>query len=519
MTHERTTVLNRASKLVTIAASGLILGLFSNAQASVRGYDLPDLGNPSAQAMSPAKAHRMGARIYAKLRSKQLIVDDPQLVEFIRGIGQRLLAHTTKNGQHVTYHVINRSDLNAFTVPGGYIAVFTGAIASSSNESELAAVMAHETAHATQHHVVQQIAAMKGVGLEHLTMMLVGAIAGASTGNYGAIPAAATGSITNMQKQRASFSRSEEAEADRLGIHTMTYAHFNPNAMITLLKKLKRQENTNGIGEDMNGIGNLLTGFLSVPTAGKRIPDMEERINNLPKLKVRTSAIFPLMRERARVIQSNTLSRLSNHFKTKLAHGEDNEANAYGYALTLIRLGRANQAINVLTPYAQSHPNEAPWQLALARAEKAIGQKQVALTRLKKAKNKFENNSAVKLAYASTLLACNKPGAMREFLLSKDQLVENWAQAQTLLAKGAHQQGRLGEAYFRRAKAYAMRDEYPRAINQLRSVLQTAKLNSHSKSRLSALRTQLTLTCNRTYGTNACRQAVKKLAKQSDFGG
>lgn len=468
--------------------------------------DLPYLGNPSSRVMSPAKAHRVGAKIYARLRARGLIVDDPQLVEFVRGIGRRLLAHTTKNGQHVTYHVIKRSALNAFTVPGGYIGVFTGAIAACKNESELAAIMAHETAHATQHHVVQQIAAMKGVGWENLAMAIAGAIAGASTGSGGAIPAAAFGGLTHMQEQRAKFSRAEEAEADRLGIHTMTYAHFDPHAMITLLKKINKEEST-------NGIGNLVAGFLSVPVASERIPDMEARLKNLPKLKVRTSAIFPLMRERARVIQSSTLSSLSAHYRDKLAHNEDSPANAYGYALTLIRLDKAKKAIRVLKPYAQAHPQQFPWQLALARAEAANGQQKAALNRLKQAKNRFADNSAVKLAYASTLLASNKPATMRDFLLSQDQLLRWWPQAQSLLAKGAHRQGRIGDAYFRRAKAFAIRGAYPGAINQLRWALQTANLDSYNKSRLTALRKQLTRTCNRTYGTAACQKAVEKLAQ------
>lgn len=507
----------KLSRLAAIlAVPALVISVSAYAGTTAFGYNLPNLGNPSNQTISPAKAHRIGARIYARLRAQGLIVRDPQLVEFVRSIGRRLLAHTKKNGQHVTYHIIKRTALNAFTVPGGYIAVLTGAIAACDNESELAAIMAHETAHATQHHVIRQLEAAKGVDWQNLAMMLAGAIAGASTGNGGAVPAAVTGGLTRMQEQRASFSRSQEAEADRLGIYTMTYAHFNPHAMLDLLKKINRQEGLNGLN-GVGGNGSLLDGFLRVPTASQRIPDVEALLKQVPKRKVRTSPIFPLMRERARVLQasSSKLDRLRAGYQRKLAHGEDSAANAYGYALTLIRLDDAKKAIGVLKPYARSHPRQSPWQLALASAEAARGRHNVALKRLKHAKNRFTDSSAVQLAYASALLASNKPAAMRDFLLSREGLLKRWSEAQSLLAKGASRQGRIGEAYFRRAKALAMRGAYPRAINQLKSVLRTDHFDSYNKSRLSALRQQLVVACKRTYGARQCRQAAEQHAKNN----
>ncbi|NNC23137.1 M48 family metalloprotease [Salinisphaera sp. USBA-960] len=495
-----------------LLACALTAGMATNASGAVAGADLPDLGNPSGRAMSADKAQRIGARVIANLHSKGLVLEDPQLVTFIRSIGQRLLSNIETNDQDVQYYVLKLSALNSFALPGGNIGIFTGMISETDNESELAALMAHETAHVVQHHIAREAEQMEGIGWQNLALILAGAIAGASTGNADAIPAAVSGGLTHLMKQRAGYTEAHEYEADRIGIKTLAKADFDPHAMVTLFQKFQRQRQSHSSNE-------ILPTFLNHPLPGTRIAEAAERAVGQPKRKVRTSSIYPLMRERARIMQSSRMDKLRARYKSRIATGEANAANAYGYALTLMRLGKNSQAIDILTPYAQAHPNQAPWQLALASAEKSSGQRQHALKRLRQAKTRFPSNSAVKLAYASTLLAVGKPAAMRDFLLSQNQVLKQWPKAQHLLAKGANRQKRLGEAYYRRAKAYAMRGAYPGAINQLRSALQTAELNSYNKSRLSALRTQFARKCNHTYGTDHCRRAVEHLAKRNSSAG
>lgn len=494
--------------ILSTATCILLLCVWTNASAAVRGSDLPALGSPSIQALSPAKGERIGSRIIASLRARNMIVNDPLLTEYIRGIGKRLVAHSTANPKEVHYYVINRKALNSFALPGGDIGVFTGMIVVTDNASELASVMAHETAHVALKHVARMAQQTRGMVWSNLAFILAGVIAGAATGNGDFIPAAMGAGAAHMMQQRAGYTRAHEYEADRVGIQILAAAHYDPHAMAAFFEKLQHKR-------QIYNSNTVLPAYLTHPLPKTRVAEAAERAVDLDKTKVHTSPIYPLMRERARVLQSNQLGKLRDRYHTKIANGEAAAGIVYGYALTLIRLDNPEKAIKSLKPFARAHPDQAPWQLALARAEAASGHEKRALQRLHKAKNRFTNSKAVKLAYASILLRNDKPARMRNYLLSQPQLLGHSSKAQSLLAKGASQQDKFGEAYYRRARSFAMRGAFPQAINQLRSALQTANLNDYNQSRLHALRTQLALKCNRTYGTDACRKAVEQLASSS----
>lgn len=466
---------------------------------------MPALGSPSIQAISPAKLERMGARSLATLRARNLIVHDPLLTEYVRSIGQRLLADTATDSKEVDYYVINREALNSFALPGGNVGIFTGIIVATESASELASVMAHETAHVTLNHIPRMVMQTSGVPWTNLAIILAGAIAGAATGNGDFIPAAMGAGMARMMQQRAGYTRAKEFEADRVGIQMLAAAHYDPNAMVTFFKELERQR-------QVRNSDAVFTAYMTHPLPTTRIAEAAERAVDLEQTEVHTSSIYPLMRARARVLQSDRLGKLRDRYHTRIANGEAAAGIVYGYALTLIRLDEPEKAIEVLQPFARAHPDQIPWQLALARAEASSGHVKRARQRLRQAKNRFTDSKAVKLAYASILLRSDKQARMRNYLLSQPKLLAHSSKAQSILAKGASRQGKLGEAYYRRARSFAMRGAFPQAINQLRSALQTSDLNDYNQSRLSALRTQLALECNRTYGTDVCRKAVKRLA-------
>jgi predicted Zn-dependent protease len=71
-------------------------------------------------------------------------LDDPEVTDYINGLGYKLVANSANNGQSFEFFVVNDPSINAFALPGGFIGVHTGLIVSSQTESELAAVLAHE---------------------------------------------------------------------------------------------------------------------------------------------------------------------------------------------------------------------------------------------------------------------------------------------------------------------------------------------------------------------------------------
>ena len=117
--------------------------------APASGSELPDLGSPAATVLSQTDEYRLGAMVAKELRDQNALLEDPEISEYINNIGQRLAAQSAMGGGNFHYFVVRDTSINAFAVTGGYVFINAGLILATSTESELAGVMAHETAHIT----------------------------------------------------------------------------------------------------------------------------------------------------------------------------------------------------------------------------------------------------------------------------------------------------------------------------------------------------------------------------------
>ena len=119
---------------------------------------LPDLGESARVDLSPQMERRIGEKEMQEIRAKEpSYVDDPELTDYLDGVTRRLIAASDDPGQETSTFVLRDPTLNAFAMPGGFIGVHTGLIVATQSESELASVLAHESAHVTQHHLARQI--------------------------------------------------------------------------------------------------------------------------------------------------------------------------------------------------------------------------------------------------------------------------------------------------------------------------------------------------------------------------
>ncbi|MDE2274294.1 MAG: M48 family metalloprotease, partial [Gammaproteobacteria bacterium] len=103
-----------------------------------------------ANVLSPQQEYQIGVQIMNQARSEGAILDDPLVHEYIDNLGHDLSSHSDDPTLHFEYFVLNDPEINAVTLPGGFIGVNSGLILATDNEDELAGVMAHETSHVTQ---------------------------------------------------------------------------------------------------------------------------------------------------------------------------------------------------------------------------------------------------------------------------------------------------------------------------------------------------------------------------------
>jgi predicted Zn-dependent protease len=173
-------------------------------------------------------------RSYAdEIEKNTKLITDPVVVEYVNRIGQNIVKNSDCKVPF-TIKVIDSDEINAMALPGGFFYVNSGLILNADEESELAGVMAHETAHVCAHHAMRQMtrANMAQIGMIPV-MIFVGGWTGYGIyeGSQFAIP------ITFLK-----FSREFEAQADYLGVQYMYRAGYDPQSFITFFEKVQALE-------------------------------------------------------------------------------------------------------------------------------------------------------------------------------------------------------------------------------------------------------------------------------------
>ena len=195
--------------------------------------------------VSSAEVNRSAEKAYAQTiqeaRARNLLNRNPAQVQRVRGIAGRLTAVTgvfrpDAPGWRWESNVISSNDLNAWCMPGGKMAVYTGLMDKLAlTDDELAAVMGHEIAHALREHGREKAGQAAGVDLA----ATLGGVIGAYYGLDASIGQGVVGAAGDLAFMRPN-SRGMEQEADRIGVELAARAGFDPLAAISLWEKMGR---------------------------------------------------------------------------------------------------------------------------------------------------------------------------------------------------------------------------------------------------------------------------------------
>jgi len=190
-------------------------------------------------AMSAAE-RQQGAQAHPELLAEfGGLYDGPQAA-YVTSVGRRIAVQSSLSSQQndFTISLLNSPVNNAFAIPGGYVYVTRQLMALMNDEAELAGVLGHEVGHvAAQHSKQRQSAAARNSILGALGQVLIGAVAG----NSGLGQLLQQGVGTGAQLLTLKFSRTQEYEADDLGIRYLASAGYDPRALSSMLASLAAQ--------------------------------------------------------------------------------------------------------------------------------------------------------------------------------------------------------------------------------------------------------------------------------------
>ncbi len=202
----------------------------------------------------------LGKQLSIEVQRQAKIVDDPIISEYVNRLGQNLVRNSDVTFP-VTFKLIEADEINAFTLPGGYIFINTALFELSGNEAELAAAIAHEIGHAAARHATRQASRDKLMNIGTLPLAIL------------AGPAARLAMNAAMPMASMKFSREFENEADLLGIEYLWKAGYDPTASIDLFEALASTEKRQP--------GSVAKLFRSHPLTPDRIEKTQKNIDKL----------------------------------------------------------------------------------------------------------------------------------------------------------------------------------------------------------------------------------------------
>jgi predicted Zn-dependent protease len=254
-----------AALLLTSGAAALLVGGCATTAGAA-----PASGGGSPAVISSSEAKSGAEQHPLLLQEFGGAMSGPQ-AQYVEQVGKNIAVQSSLSNARdaFTVSLLNSSVNNAFAIPGGYIYTTRQLVSLMNNEAELAGVLGHEVGHvAARHSQRRQQAATKNSILGALGSILAGAV----LGNSQIGQAISSGIQQGSQLLTLKFSRSQELEADGLGIQYLKSAGYDPHAMASVLQNLAMQ---NALDVSLQGRENA-----TVPEWASTHPDPASRVQN-----------------------------------------------------------------------------------------------------------------------------------------------------------------------------------------------------------------------------------------------
>ncbi|WP_345785169.1 M48 family metalloprotease [Stenotrophomonas sp.] len=503
--------------------------------AQAQDTKLPDIGSSAGELLTPARQAEYGGMMLRELRNYGMLLEDPLVDEWLQTMGTRLGSNSAQPRQSYTFFMMGDRQINAFATLGGYIGVNAGLVLTAEREDEVAAVLSHEIAHVTQQHVLRGVERAQRDQIPILLGMLAAVVAAQQAGGNSsgdATMAAISSGMGLMQQRQINYTRSNESEADRLGIRTLARSGYDVDAMAGFFERMSASMRGNAGGysvpdflqthpvnitriseakaraEQMKKDTVLLTtqtptGVLKerVDPADPALSDPLVRRTNplLPsgmQFSVNTlsrgaSGQFDWARERLRVLSADTPDSLATEYQN-LQRSQKNgltDPQQYGLALARLRAGGAAQARTDLAELLRTHPDNLWVALALGEAESRAGQTAQANARFDALLRQHPGSRPVALTYADVLNqqggreAGQRAQAMLRPLLSQSGNDPVFQQRFARASELAGDSIRASEAY---AEAAFLNGRPEQALMQLQALKKQPELDYVGRARVDA---------------------------------
>lgn len=474
-----------AGRRLRASAFALIAGFsFGLAPAA---SPLPDLGDSSSRVLSGQEEKAIGRKVVRQLRGSGGYFDDPEVNAYLDSLGHRLLAGDPEAGGDFQFFAVASPEINAFALPGGYVGVNTGLILLTDNESELASVLAHETAHVSQHHIARQMEAQSTANLALLAGLAAAILAGAK-GSGDAAQAAIVGSSAGAMQSQINYTRDFEREADRIGFARLQRAGFDSQAMPAFFQRLQQATRI---------MDSKTPGYLQThPLTYERIADAQDRAFAAPYRQVTDSVDYRLVKALLRSYEGTTEDAIASLRRQLDTPRVDVRNSArYGLAAALLRAGKFQDAqteVQTLDQAGFRHPmvDALAGQILLQS-----GQFAEAKVRYETALTRYPDHLQLVYDYPRNLIKARDFAGASRFCEAQLARRRDDPTLHEIAAEAYASLGRQTLSHYHLGEMYALQGDTREAVQQMEIATRAQdsgeQAQAQAEGRLGALRKQL----------------------------
>lgn len=331
----------------TLFITGL-MGLLPSTASLSSDIKLPLLGDSASGVISKQQEYELGRLWLKSFRSRVREYDDPLMQQYLEQLLYNLATYSDLEDPRLELIVVKNPSMNAFAVPGGVVGFHTGVFAFAENEDQMVSVLAHELAHLSQRHFARGVEAQRASSIISMAGLLASLVIAATAGGDAGMAAITSTQAMTMQGQLR-YSRSNEKEADRMGMQTMERASRDPAAVAGMFETMLRATRFSG--------SRLPEFLLSHPVTEKRISDARGRAMKHSMRHYVSNPEYFLMQARAMVAMEKSPIDSIKRFQAKLdSNTQNSDAANYGLALAYIKLGEHAKAGKILDDLIEANP-------------------------------------------------------------------------------------------------------------------------------------------------------------------
>jgi predicted Zn-dependent protease len=419
---------------------------------------LPELGDTSGALLSPSLERKIGEQAMQEIRREPSYLDDPELTEYVNEVGRRVVAATSDAQQDFEFFLVRDNTINAFAMPGGFVGVHTGLLLAAQTESEFASVLAHETAHVTQHHLARLLGKQDQMSVPTLAAIVLGLLAARSRPDVTQAVIAGA-SAANIQSQ-LNYTREFEREADRIGFQYLQQSGFDVSAMGTFFERMQKATRL----YENNAPAYLKTH----PLTSERIADMQNRAQNVVYKQSPDSVEFYLSRAKLVAAQGTPREAVAHFREAVRDHRYADEAGArYGLSSALARardFPRAASEAEAVQKLVGPHPMV---ELLMARIRVGQGDAAGARDLIRSSLSRTPNYRPLHYAYVDVLQGMGQNQAALAWLGDLVKVYPRDARLYSLQAKSYAASGKRLLHHQALAETYVLQGTLPAAIEQL----------------------------------------------------